>query len=886
MDDYRKFMNRFRCEKGQAYTHTSIGSPKYSLHVPPENMAEFYEVYTRAMVKGTRLHLTEKPGDPSPMRIDLDFRFPMPPPRDDPNEPLPRVYTQAHVERILKAYYNIFVAFVDVGDNAKDILKGYVMEKPHASEYRGKLKDGIHVVWPNLVVTHAFQHMIRNHILEHAAALFAGMNLCNPFEDIIDQAIIDRNCWQMYGSRKPECEAYQVTTVYTWNDTLEELEEMPTLTATEELQLVELFSMRGKESKLVKLRESKQAEYEEYTRHILPSIDERRKLKLNGDIFGKSQNLTKNFVSEDEYILAGQLVSECLCYKRAENYEDWIKLGWTLRNIDHRLINAWIEFSRVSSKNVEGECQTLWNKMRIDTLGMGTLKWWARTDNPMKFKEILDTNVCQLIDQCVNSAGAHFDVAKVVHAMFKDEYRFTTKDTWYTYVKEKHRWVRTREGLKLRLILSQDICTKFMERGTHWNQEGAKACDESARLNVNTKVKMINEICMKLKSAGYKNSIMTECKGLFTDEKFEELLDSHPHLIGFENGVYDLKMHEFREGLADDYISFSTNRHYIDFVPDSLEVREINEYLSQVFTNSNVREYVKNIFSCIIDGSIRQEKFYVFTGSGSNSKSLILNLLQKAIGDYYCILPIALMTQKRAASNSAQSELERTKGRRFAIMQEPGEQERINVGLMKELSGGDRILARGLFKEPIEFKPQFTMIMTCNEMPEVPSDDGGTWRRIRVIEFLSKFVETPDPNNPLEFPLDLELMDKLERWADTFISMMIAHHEKMDPKNIQEPYEVRKSTESYKKNNDVIGQFAEEKMEKSDNESDTVRLNPAYMDFKSWAVQVLPKGKKVPDRTQFKIYVEKVYGLYPNNSKGWKGVRMKATLEEADSDVE
>ena len=130
-------------------------------------------------------------------------------------------------------------------------------------------------------------------------------------------------------------------------------------------------------------------------------------------------------------------------------------------------------------------------------------------------------------------------------------------------------------------------------------------------------------------------------------------------------------------------------------------------------------------------------------------------------------------------------------------MQEPSEQDKINIGFMKELSGNDRILCRGLYKEPYEFKPQFKMILTCNELPEVPSDDGGTWRRIRVIEFLSKFCENPTKAN--EFSMDLELSDKFDRWAETFMSMLIERHKHINPNCIHEPMEVRIATESYKK---------------------------------------------------------------------------------------
>jgi P4 family phage/plasmid primase-like protien len=425
-----------------------------------------------------------------------------------------------------------------------------------------------------------------------------------------------------------------------------------------------------------------------------------------------------------------------------------------------------------------------------------------------------------------------------------------------------------------------------MERSIYWTQEANKVTGTQQEI-FNDKAKKLTKICMLLKTAGYKDSVMKECKSLFTDEKFEELLDNHSHLLGFENGVYDLRMHEFRDGLPDDYISYSTGRNYMKYEADAVESKEIHAYLSQVFTNDNVRKYMMDLMACMVDGAVRQEKFYIFTGSGANSKSVLLNLIQRAIGDYYCILPIALLTQKRVASNSAQSELERTKGRRLAVMQEPGENEKINIGLMKELSGQDRILTRGLFKEPIEFKPQFKMVMTCNELPEVPSDDGGTWRRIRVIEYTSKFTENPNPKNPKEFPLDPDLPDKIERWADTFISMILDHHQHMNVKDIHEPTEVRIATEGYKKNNDIIGQYIDEKMVKDENSTDRVALQKTFLDFRAWANQVVQKGKKLPDRNQLRAYMEKTFGAYPSDGKGWRGIRLlQKAGNDADSDVD
>lgn len=876
MEEIKQFTHQFRCERGTPFTHTSIGKPAYSINVPNEKLIEFYNVYSRAMEAGVALHLTEKPTNPSMMRADFDFRFALPDPKP---EPLPRMYLDADIQRILVAYFDILSSAIVAPD--EDFI-AYVMEKKHPVENRGKLKDGIHIVWPKLIVSNDLQHWVRRKVLDRGPLVFTGLPLTNSFDDVVDHHIIDKCNWQMYGSSKPDMESYRVTQIWRYDVSDRSLVDMSALVGrVPESHYVSMFSMRAF-TEPTELRADKAEEIEQYVKHVMPAMDERRKTKLHQQIFTQSINYMRNQVPEEELKLAKELVGKCLNPGRADNYDDWIKLGWVLRNIDYRLLTTWIEFSKMSSKFIGGECEKMWDSMRVDTLGMGTLRWWAKKDNFAKYNEILSDNVITLIDRCAGSDGAHFDVARVVHALFKDTYRFTTKDIWYTFNPAKHRWVRTKEGLYLRLLLSMDICSKFLERGMHYNTEAMRNPD--SRDILEDKSKKLQNIALKLKSCGYKDSIMKECKALFTDERFEELLDSHAHLIGFENGVYDLRMHEFREGLPDDYISFSTGRHYIPYDSQSIEAKEVEGFFEKIFTNPSVRRYVKDVLTIILDGSIRQEKFYMFTGSGSNGKSKILELVQKAIGEYYCILPISLLTQKRAASNAAQAELERTKGRRFAVMQEPGDNEKLNIGLMKELSGGDRILARGLFKEPIEFRPQFKMIMTCNELPEVSSDDGGTWRRIRVMEFTSKFTDAPNPAIATEFPIDMELSEKFDRWAETFISMLIEHHKKLNPAEIEEPMEVRIATEGYKKNNDIIGQFVSEYLVRDPTVTNRVLINNLYIDFKNWSVKVgHGKGKKLPDRNQLKAYIEKIFGQYP--ASGWRGIRIiNQDAEEEEDD--
>jgi P4 family phage/plasmid primase-like protien len=876
-NDLLTFINKYKSEKGKAFTNTSIGNYRVSINIPNENYDQFLNLYALAITSGISLFLTEKPIEPSPIRVDLDFRFSQDITTDEPSTRLIRKYNETHVYKIINCYFEIINTYLNVSDEANI---AYIMEKANPVPFRNKIKDGIHIIFPNIIVNNNIQHFIRNKILEKSQEIFDIRDLCAIPEDIIDKAIISSNCWLLYGSKKAESDdAYRVTKIYNYKDgKTNKIEHIPS--AKEEIDYIRLFSMRKTDIPETDLIEDKSNEVTEYIRHVLPMVDKKQKDKMDNNIFSaKLTNIIKNYTNDDEFILAKEIVNECLSHNRADRYDDWINLGWALRNIDYRLLNTWIEFSKISSSYVEGECQKLWDRMRKEHLSMGTLRWWAKEDNPQRYNEIINNSIIPLIDIAIGTDGAHYDIAKVVQGIYKGEYKAINKDTWYKYDKNYHRWVKAKEGLKLRKELSEEVCKKFIERAQYYNTKIYSTTDEGQKQIFDNKAKSAIKISLKLKQSGFKESIMKECKCLFIDEKFEELLDNRSYLLGFDNGVYDLKLHIFREGMPDDYIYLSTNKVYIPYDIQSPEIVEINNFFEKLFTNENLRNYVLDILACAIDGSIVQERFYIFTGQGSNGKSRLLDLIQKAIGDYYGTLPISLLTQKRAASNSAQGEVERMKGRRFGILQEPSENDKINIGYMKELSGNDRILTRGLYKEPYEFKPQFKMILACNELPEVPSDDGGTWRRIRVIEFSSKFCENPDPEKPNEFPMDLQLSEKLERYADVFLSMLIERHKSINPNKINEPREVINATQKYKNNNDVIGQFVSDNIIIDASIKEKIGINEMSNEFKTWSANNIGKGKRNIDRTQIKSYLEKLFGNY-DAKKGWTGMRFKTDSDK------
>jgi phage/plasmid-associated DNA primase len=240
--------------------------------------------------------------------------------------------------------------------------------------------------------------------------------------------------------------------------------------------------------------------------------------------------------------------------------------------------------------------------------------------------------------------------------------------------------------------------------------------------------------------------------------------------------------------------------------------------------------------------------------------------MEKAFGDYCCKFPVTLLTRQRAASNAATSEIARAKGRRLGVLQEPCENEHLNIGLMKELSGGDTIQCRELYKPPVEWRPQFKLFLQCNHLPTVPSDDGGTWRRIRVVEFGSKFVPKPDPEKPNEFPMDIDLKSKLDIWKEHFISMLVHIYVSRFGQIIEDPESVTAFTRQYQRDNDHLADFVDSRIEPK--EDSFLSIDDAMRELREWNREQSGQDCKIKKNALIK---------YLNTTLKSKAIQIKGT---------
>jgi len=198
---------------------------------------------------------------------------------------------------------------------------------------------------------------------------------------------------------------------------------------------------------------------------------------------------------------------------------------------------------------------------------------------------------------------------------------------------------------------------------------------------------------------------------------------------------------------------------------------------------------------------------------------------------------------------------------------------------MKELTGNDAFMARGLFEDPREIKPQIKFFLTCNDLPIVPSRDGGTWRRLRVVAFNSRFCN--DPKEPNEFKIDTRLKEKIKEWGAYFLGYLIHIYNSQYKKSeyLVEPEAVKYSTNAYQADNDHFLDYFETRIEVVDDPKSIISKKNLYSDFKIWFKEY-HEGNKLPRCEQLSRFLDEQLGK--GTTRGWKNITFKN--EELDDE--
>lgn len=315
-----------------------------------------------------------------------------------------------------------------------------------------------------------------------------------------------------------------------------------------------------------------------------------------------------------------------------------------------------------------------------------------------------------------------------------------------------------------------------------------------------------------------KNNMLKESQHLLPVSP--DAFDNDTHLLNVQNGYIDLKTGELHEHDKEKYFTKISSVEYTDTIDCPLWI----EFLNQIFDgNQDLIDYMQRAVGYSLSGSTEEQMMFILHGFGRNGKSVFLDIITEMLGTYTTnIQPQSIMVKHQ--TNSASPDIAKLDGARFVTTTEPNDGMRFDEGLIKQLTGGDKVTARFLHENEFEFTPQFKLWMATNHKPIIRGTDDGIWRRMAIIPFTVQI--------PLS-KVDRNLKYKLRREMTAILNWAVEGYAEWQRIGLAEPQTVKDQRGDYRKEMDPIETFIDECCVRD--EGERVKASDLYSIYNSWA---------------------------------------------------
>lgn len=905
--------------------------------IKPEIESEFYHHYFSEVVQnGDHEYLTEKQlGEGGPVVVDLDLRF-------DP-EIKERQHDEEQIQDIISIYLDVLKTMFTFVSTIPFMV--YVFEKHDVNMTDDEVtKDGIHLIF-GLQMCSPLQLILREKVIKMIKdnpETFESLHdipLTCSWEKVLDEGISKGTTnWTLYGSRKPNHEAYQITSAYqvTLDDTDGEF-----CTVAEDIEVYHRdieefkklsvryrdhpsFQLTPEAEKL--LAESKQRNNKGARGLHKSSSSSRLKVVSRSQISPRSSSDPSTLVPVDRIATKAHLdewqiyiertLDESSKYSTARDthrfaltlpemfygegsYAMWMELAFALKNTDSELL--FITWALVSAKQNGfdyGSIPDLYNRWdKIDKREGGktdrSVRYWAKEYNKSGYDEVNAKSLDYYVVNALENDGDH-EICKVLRCICSEQFVCSGlsagSQIWYEF--KDHRW-EPDMGMRLRADgISNQLYEVFYAKQAQLvlhasdktplpdNQNKQPQTPDDYERNCRY-TKAGNNIMARCHSNSQKTHLAKEAAELFFSKDFNNNLDQNKWTLCFINGVVNLQTGEFRDGRPLDYISKSTNVPYIpenemNSTENQLLEKEVLAFMTELFPDDELCEYMWEHLASTLVGANLSQTFNIYKGDGSNGKSVLAILMSKALGEY-CTpsAPLSIITSKRASLGGTSSELYALKSIRYAIFSEPSKGMVLNEGAMKEMTGDAKISARELYQTATVFNQMFSLAVCTNSLFEIKSNDEGTWRRLRIVDFKSCFkdpavydaLSEKERNNKYIFKKVPDLEYKLDAWAPIFISLLVRRCIKN--KGIAKDCEmVLRETNKYRLRQDLIGQFVAERVRVC--EGRNITRQALSQTWKMWLEET--QSSNPPRMSELCEYLTNKYDKH--GSAGWSGVEI------------
>ena len=568
-----------------------------------------------------------------------------------------------------------------------------------------------------------------------------------------------------------------------------------------------------------------------------------------------SVNNEKSFIKSDNIYELLDIID----IKTIDAYSSWLSIGSALFNCGYDM-EVFDTFSK-RSKNYGG-VEKYWNvfskQKSKNPSGFGTLCYFAKESNKLKWEDIKykiqNETQKTAMDRFLQSGNTitHSVVARLFYEAYSDKYVYSN-GCWFELTDGGIYNLLHKDAVT---IISKDILEYLTEYIHNYKKT---ISDEDKR-------KALGKATTTIEGNSYKASCVEEAKQYFLDRDLFDKLNTDQTLVGFKNGVYDLKTGTFRKGTVNDKISMTTGYNYNAEISTEKQ-NALESLFDGYFKDPETAYYFKKHIGSLLEGGNKEEKCYFWVGSGRNGKGTTDTMLRKALGDYYQKLDNNFFTIADKHSNAPHPEIVDLENCRISMTHEPEGSTKYLTSKFKSLSGGDPLKARNLQESKFhEFKPTFKPLIQTNHLPHFTDCDFGLLQRIVVVLFEYVFVDTVNPKNKNEKQIDINLKDKLEDMNMDFFHFLTKYFKIYKSEGLREPKAVLNSINQYKKDIDSVKTYMDEAVIKTNDEKDRITTVELLELHNSFSDNKLDKGRfaKRLNANGFEVKQKKVNGSNKN----------------------
>lgn len=322
--------------------------------------------------------------------------------------------------------------------------------------------------------------------------------------------------------------------------------------------------------------------------------------------------------------------------------------------------------------------------------------------------------------------------------------------------------------------------------------------------------------------------------GTMISRKLEEL-DADPLTVNTESGILRFKVTGGEgdgmsrvaevERIDHDRSHLVTKAVAANYDPDAT-APGFMAFLERIMPAAEMRRFLQRWFGLCMTALTGEQKLVFLYGAGANGKSVLVDLMARILGDYGATAKIeSLIGRNRRSGGDATPDLIPLVGARFVRASEPEEGERLQEAKIKELTGGEPMLARGLNADFFEFLPLFKLTISGNHKPDIRGTDDGIWRRLLLVPF---DVQIPKAER------DPDLVRKLYEERDGILNWLVEGLLDYLENGLDEPEAVMAATQEYRDESDPVGTMLAECAVVSGSETDFMTAKDLIEAFNFW----------------------------------------------------